>query len=375
MNGKRAYWAFVVSSMTAGAACAADPPMMFQAVGSLSEVMAQVSLTATPSGRVAIGEGWHADVFDATTNTWLPSIPYNGDHWTAGAALLADGRILIAGTASTAAGAVSAEVLDPNVGTAIPTGAMGVPRYGAYLSATLDGRVFVWAGTQAGTSWPPVANAEFYDPASNAFAPAGSALPARWNATFTRLADGRFLLVGGSTADGTVQQVAQIYDPTANTTTSTGAIPDFVWQHAAALLQDGRVLIVGGQYSYQGSVRPSNHAFVYSLGTGQFTPLSSMGYARKLPTATLLPDGKVLIAGGGGDFWSLADRAEIFDPATNTFTLGPAMVVPRYGASAAALPDGRVLIAGGWDRNDSNGQPVQVVEVYGSDRIFAGPFD
>lgn len=368
-------WGWVVAAaMAIASARAAEPAATFQAIGSLSESTAQVSVTSTPSGRVVVGEAWLADVFDAQANAWLPHIMYHGSHWTAGAALLPDGRVLVAGTTSTTA-TISVETLDPVVGTSTVTGALLSPRYGPSLCATLDGRVLAWAGTTPGTSSSLVATTEVFIPAAGAFTSSGSNPPARWSSTFTRLADGRFLIVGGSTADGTAQQVAQIYDAVANTTVPTGAIPDFVWQHAAVLLQDGRVLIAGGQYSYLGSVRPSNHAFVYSPGTGQFTALPTMSYARKLPTATLLPDGRVLIAGGGGDFWTLADRAEIFDPATNTFALGPAMVVPRYGASAAALPDGRVIIAGGWDRNDSNAQPVTVVEVYGSDRIFAGMFD
>jgi hypothetical protein len=368
-------WGWVVTAaMAIASARAAEPAATFQSIGLLSESTAQVSVTATPSGRVVIGEAWLADVFDAQANAWLPHLVYQGSHWTAGAALLPDGRVLVAGTTSTTA-TITAEILDPVVSTSTVTGALLSPRYGPSLCATLDGRVLAWAGTAPGTSSSLVATTELYNPSAGAFSTSGSNPPARWNATFTRLADGRFLIVGGSTADGTVQQVAQIYDAVANTTVPTGAIPDFVWQHAAVLLQDGRVLIVGGMYSYLGSVRPSNHAFLYSPGTGQFTPLPAMAYARKLPTATRLPDGKVLIAGGGGDYWTLADRAETFDPATNTFTLGPAMVVPRYGASATALPDGRVLIAGGWDRNDTNGQPVTVVEVYGSDRIFSADFE
>jgi len=373
MSTRAGEWA-VALALAIASAQAAEPTATFQAIGSLSESTAQVSIAATPDGRVVIGEAWLADVFDAQSNAWLPPISYHASHWTAGAALLPDGRVLVAGTASTSA-TITAEILDPVAGTSAVTGALLAPRYGSALNAMLDGRVLAWAGTAPGSSGSLVATTEVFNPATGSFSSSGSNPPARWNATFTRLADGRFLIAGGSTADGTVQQVAQVYDPVSNQTTNVGALPDFVWQHAAVLLQDGRVLIVGGQYSYQGSVRPSNHAFVYSPNTGQFTPLPLMVYARKLPTATLLPDGKVLIPGGGGDFWSLADRAEIFDPATNTFALGPSMVVPRYGASAAALPDGRVLIAGGWDRDDSNGQPVSVVEVYGSDRIFEGTFE
>lgn len=376
MTGKVAGWAVVAWVMAVGSAHAAEPPMTFQTIGSLSEVTAQVSVTATPTGCIVIGEGWRADVFDATTNTWLPAIPFHGDHWTAGAALLSDGRVLIAGTASTTAGAVSAEVVDPIAGTSTPTNSMGVPRYGDHLGAMSDGRVFVWAGTQPGTSGPPVATAELYDPAANAFAPVGSALPARWNATFTRLADGRYLVVGGSDVNGNALLVAQIYDPVTNTTTNTGAMPDFLTQHAAVLLHDGRVLIVGGSYYIGGSWMLSNRAYVYSPINGHFTPIASMANERKLPTATVLPDGKVLIAGGtAGLYETPVGPAEIFNSATNTFSIGPSMIAPRYGATATALSDGRVLIAGGSTGPFQGNQAIPTVEVFRSDRVFANAFD
>lgn len=377
MTGKIVGWALVVATaMGSGAASAADPPFMFRTIGSLSEVTAQVSVVATPTGRVVIGEGWRADVFDATTNSWLPAIPFHGDHWTADAALLPDGRVLVAGTASTTAGAVSAEVLNPVAGTSTPTGAMGTPRYGGYVGAMPDGRMFVWAGFQAGTSGPPITTAETYDPATNAFASAGSALPPRWNATFTRLADGRYLVVGGSDVNGNALLVAQIYNPATNTATNTGSMPDLLIQHAAVLLNDGRVLIVGGSYGIGGSWMLSNRAYVYSPANGHFTQIASMANERKLPTATLLPDGKVLVAGGtAGLYETPVATAELFNPATNTFTAGPAMVAPRYGASAVSLPDGRVIIAGGSTGPFQGNQAIASVEVFGNDRIFGGSFD
>lgn len=377
MAGKIVGWALVVAAaMGSSAASAADPPMTFRTIGSLSEVTAQVSMVATPTGRVVIGEGWRADVFDATTNSWLPAIPFHGDHWTAGAALLPDSRVLVAGTASTTAGVVSAEVINPVAGTSTPTGAMGTPRYGDHVGARPDGRMFVWAGFQAGTSGPPIATAETYDPATNAFASAGSALPARWNATFTRLADGRYLVVGGSDVNGYALLVAQIYNPATNTATNTGAMPEVLIQHAAVLLNDGRVLIVGGSRYIGGSWRQSGSAYVYSPASGHFSQIASMAYERTLPTATLLPDGSVLVVGGAGGLYDTpVGPAEIFNPATNTFATGPSMVTPRKGATAVALADGRVLIAGGMTGHFQGEQAIATVEVFGSDRIFAGSFD
>lgn len=369
-------WMLVAMLIVSGEARAADPPMAFYAIGTTTEEVAAVSVVATQGGRVIIGEGWNVDVFDAAANRWLPPIPLHGDHWTAGAALLSDGRVLIAGTASSSTSAVSAEVVDPIAGASTPTGNMVIPRYGAYTATLNDGRVFIWSGTRAGTSGPPVDTAEYYDPDTNTFTSAGAALPARWNATFTRLADGRYLVAGGSDASGYARLDAEIYNPTTNTVTPTGSLPDFLIQHAAVLLHDGRVLIVGGSYNIGGSWRPSNRAYIYSPTSGQFNLAAHTTHERKLATATLLPDRNVLVAGGmSGLYENTVGPAEIFNPATNSFALGPTMVARRQGASAAPLQDGRVLIAGGATGLFEGMFPIQTVEVFGSDRIFEGTFD
>jgi hypothetical protein len=73
----------------------------------------------------------------------------------------------------------------------------------------------------------------------------------------------------------------------------------------------------------------------------------SMNEPREDATATLLPNGKVVIAGGSGRSGSLSST-EIYDPATNTFaTSTPSMNEPREDAMATLLPNGKVLIAGG----------------------------
>lgn len=113
--------------------------------------------------------------------------------------------------------------------------------------------------------------------------------------------------------------------------------------HTATTLPDGRVLVAGG-FVERGSARGAE---LYAPASGRFTPLPPMITTRHSHTATLLADGTVLIAGGYGDGSTTLATAERFDPATGTFRPTGALGAARSGHVAVLLGDGRVLIAGG----------------------------
>ena len=138
------------------------------------------------------------------------------------------------------------------------------------------------------------------------FRPTGDMTAPRARHTATRLHDGKILIVGGrSTNDpsgcaGTTS--AELYDPASHTFTPTGKMTAVRRYHSATLLADGRVLIAGGEVHFSGGYcrpdpnRPS--AEVYDPSSGTFTPTGDMIGYQNGHTATLLPNGRVLIAGG-----------------------------------------------------------------------------
>lgn len=117
------------------------------------------------------------------------------------------------------------------------------------------------------------------------------------------------------------------------------------WGHSATLLTNGKVLIAGG--TNQSDAQDS--AELFDSDTNTFTPVSTMNSPRMHHTATALLDGRVLLAGGWSSYLPITPlaSAELFDPETNTFTAVGNMNIPRWDHRAYRLPDGRVLISGG----------------------------
>jgi len=139
---------------------------------------------------------------------------------------------------------------------------------------------------------------------------------------------------------------------------------------------DGKILIAGG------GDPPTATAEIIDLNaltpTWQWT--GAMQYARRQMNATLLPDGKVLVTGGTSspgfnDATNSVLEAEIWDPATGQWTAMASMQVPRlYHSTAVLLPDGRVLSAGGGRPSASSGGTDNWnAEIYSPPYLFKGP--
>jgi hypothetical protein len=162
----------------------------------------------------------------------------------------------------------------------------------------------------------------------------------------TVLRDGRILLTGGNNGK-TVLDSAETYDVLNGKWTLTGKMTTTRSGHTATLLSDGRVLIAGGVDSQHAVVASAE---IFDPQTNKFSAISSLHQARFMHTAALLLSGKVFIAGGASDRAgkSLLTSAEIYDPASHSFSVAGDMNVPRIKVpDMASLLDGRVLIVGG----------------------------
>jgi len=185
---------------------------------------------------------------------------------------------------------------------------------------------------------------------------------------------GDVLVAGGMGSTGVVpNKTAELFNPATKTFALTGALPSPVAAATAVSFATGplahRTLVPGGLtgkmtltakgFSYVSTTLAT--AEDYQDSTGLFRATGRMVTPRYLYTATLLQNGKVLVAGGLTGLTPTA-KAELYDPATQKFTATGAMATARAMHAAALLNDGTVLIVGGIA--DNNGDTVASAEIY-----------
>ena len=346
-----------------------------------------VAHTATllPSGWVLVAAGasnTHAEVYDPDTASWSAGDPLPAARRRPSATLLADGRVLIAGGLQGNTSAGTASLYTPSTGTWAGTGPLGGARHAHTATRLPDGRVLVAGGwTLVSGGGAQTRTAEIYDPATASWTTTGSmaaarayhtatALPGgrvagrRWRRARSRPGHGRGLRPrhgyleshrvvpdGAHPARGHAaprrrrpgdrrERRPDRGGPWDPATGAWGAMPPMHtshYDHTATLLPDGRVLVAGGSAA---------EAEVYDPVAATWSITNALAGTRSEHAATLLTDGTVLVTGGAT---GSAVTAGVYDPASGTWRGRGSRVGRKEDAAAVLLPDGRVVVAGGFD--------------------------
>jgi hypothetical protein len=352
-------------------------PGTWSPTGPLANARAYHTATRLADGRVLVAGGWayiglgdpnnypNSELFNPATGTWnatgTPLDPPRQEH---AATLLPNGQVLVAGGYNVNLAPYSylgnVDIFYPLSEIWTSTGQLTYPRSGPTATLLADGRVLVTGGYNEATGAPNTA--ELIDPAALPPWPWNFA-PWCFGHTATRLADGRVLVVGGweSLALGLLKDhFAALYNPATGTWSDANGYPGTIVGiragHTATLLKDGRVLVAGGW----GETGTLASAELYDPATGFWSVTGVMKKDRSGHTATLLADGRVLVVGGDSSTGT-QDSAELYDPATGSWSLTGSLATARGDHTATLLFGGKVLVAGG---RDKNGDELVSAEIY-----------
>ena len=291
------------------------------------------------------------------------TIPFGVGVSYARAALLPDGRVFLGGI-----------IFDPATETFSPIAGAGIAGEIIGLSNGEIMGLAQYVGSYYAYQVNPVTGSS----AKNAL------LTPRSGATITRLTDERILIAGGWPVPYLAEtpppfESAEIYDSLQTPWVVTHATSPIPFSGTTTKLLDGRYLITG-QNSGMGTSSISGSASLFDPIKGVFTPIGNLRYPRSHHTATLLENGKVLIAGGCQFNLSISflfcstaiPQTEIYDPATGMFTVGPNLQAPRLDHSATLLNTGQVLIVGGFSHAAPYPLGIRSTELYDPDLDVSG---
>lgn len=335
--------------------CGISPSGVVSATGALNDARYVHTATLLPGGKVLVTGGFDisgytissSELYDPATQTWSLSGSLNYARKGHTATLLPNGKVLVAGgfnndSSGQPQGQLSTcELYDPATETWSVTGALTDGRDGHTATLLSNGKVLVTGGYD--TSGKPLASSELYDPVLGTWSPTGALANARYFHTATLLPNGMVLVAGGTATYGSNLELAssELYDPVTEAWSTTGALATARHSYLATLLPNGKVLAAGG---YDATGTAMADCELYDPATGIWSPTGAMSIPRFLGTATmLLPSGKVLASGGFG-----VSSNELYDPTTETWTATASLITAREYHTATFLPNGKVLITGGY---------------------------
>lgn len=333
---------------TQGTAELYDPATGTFAAAGTTVPRSGATATLLGDGRVLLAGGEHAgvarddvEIYDPASPQWKTVAPLPAPRVDHTATRLRNGRVLVAGGSSGSDPAGSAWLFDEATESWLTLSSTLWQARRRHAAALLpSGKVLIAGGRDAAAT---VASAEIFDPATQTFGTAPSLAEPREGASAVVFASGAVLVAGGG-SNGNPLASAEVYTSVEPAWTDGPQPPADRILEASVRMPSGRVLIIGG---WTGTTM--DDVWAYDPVANQFEKKASMGTPRLWHTATLLLDGRVLVAGGSTDFGNSMASSEIYDPVSDTWTPAGAMPSPRMDHTAELLPDGSVMAVCGDD--------------------------
>jgi serine/threonine-protein kinase len=248
-----------------------------------------------------------------------------------------------------------------SVGQWFGFGSLPADLWGNGVAQLATGKVAIFSACVNSTCNTATKNTWVLDPQTGAINAGAPMAWSQLNPAVAVFNNGADVMIAGGRSNGDPIGVAEILDLTTGTFRAVPSMAAIRDQASATDIGNGRVLVAGGWISKSsrksGSNIPTASAEIFDINTMKWSPAAPMSTARALAIATNLSDGRVLMAGGdhtwtGGSFapnkQQVLTSAEIYDPATDTWQGAGNMSTPRAASSASLLPNGHILVVGGW---------------------------
>lgn len=282
------------------------------------------------------------------------------------ATLLPNGNVVVAGGENNNGAIASTEVYSLVTGSWSKAGNLKTARSGAVAILLSSGSVLIAGGCLSNCLGATTATAELYNSTNRSWSSTGSMAIARTYFSMVMLPGGKVLVAGGCTklnsnGCGGVTAAAEIYDPSTGKWSSTSPMHAARGNLTATMLPNGRILVAGG---INAANNPLATAELYNPSTGKWSQTGSLNVARDEHTAVLLSTGKVLVAGGENSASVTTNRTELYNPSTGKWIFTGNLNSSRLEHTVTMLMNGNVLIAGGNNVTANTTRVLASAELY-----------
>lgn len=345
---------FVVGGLDSAGLNASQPADMH--TSSFQHRLPGMDVAASPFNAVSVVESYREEI-----GQWALEPPLPEALSGAGLVQLDSQKLLVVAGSDEWGSIASAYLYDPDTLGWTATGGLHTPRFGHTSTMLGSGKVLVVGGNNLR---PPnngqvLDGVEVYDPSTGVWSKETWLPHDCMNHTATRLSDGRVLVLGGySGRQNQALSNATVYDPDTRKWAPVRPLPEPRMMHTATLLDDGRVLVCGGTNEPFGLSQQLG--FIYNPPQNTWCQTETLA-THIYHSATVLKTGEVLVCGNA----SLGFDAppELFHPDTAEWIPAGRMETERFYHTASGLPSGNVLLAGGLAPT-SHPQPMEQAELY-----------